>query len=152
MSYSKAIARVITDFLDDDDWNYTLDEEKEIIRMNLNIKSKMKKVSIMVDLRDDKYLLFMTYPLSCDKEDQVEMASLINMVNYSLMFGCFEMDTRDGEIRFRMSVDCDNLLPSREVVKHSIYRAAASCQKYGNAFVQVIMGMATAEEAFKAVD
>lgn len=152
MSYSKAIARVITDFLDSDDWNYTLDEAKELIRMNLNINNKMKKVSIMIDLRDDKYLIFMTYPLGADKDDQPEMCTLINRINYTLMFGCFEMDARDGEIRFRVAVDCDNLLPSREVVKHSIYRSAATCQKYGNAFVQVIMGMASAEEAFKAVD
>ena len=66
------------------------------------------------------------------------------------MFGCFEMDHRDGEVRFRLAVDCEDSLPSREIVKNSIMRAASSCQKYGNAVVQVIMGVANGEEAFNS--
>lgn len=150
MSYSRAIARCITDYLDADDWNYQLDEQKELIRMNLTLNNKMKKVSIIIDLRDDKYLVFMSYPLGADKEDRVTMSDLLNRINYTLMFGCFEMDNSDGEVRFRLAVDCEDSLPSREIVKNSIMRAAASCQKYGNAIVQVVMGMATAEEAFNS--
>ena len=151
MSYSRAIARCITDYLDADDWNYQLDEQKELIRMNLTLNNKMKKVSIIIDLRDDKYLVFMSYPLGADEEDRAAMADLLNRINYTLMFGCFEMDTRDGEVRFRLAIDCEDSLPSREIVKNSIMRPASSCQKYGNAIVQVIMGMATAEEAFNSV-
>lgn len=153
MSYSRAIARCITDYLDADDWNYQLDDQKELIRMNLTLNNKMKKVSIIVDLRDDKYLVFMSYPLGADKDNPAElkeMTDLLNRINYTLMFGCFEMDNRDGEVRFRLAVDCEDSLPSREIVKNSIMRAAATCQKYGNAIVQVIMGMATAEEAFNS--
>ena len=151
MSYSRAIARCITDYLDADDWNYQLDEQKELIRMNLTLNNKMKKVSIIIDLRDDKYLVFMSFPLGADKEDRLATADLLNRINYTLMFGCFEMDNRDGEVRFRLAVDCEDSLPSREIVKNSIMRPAATCQKYGNAIVQVVMGMASAEEAFNSV-
>ena len=153
MSYSRAIARCITDFLDADDWNYQLDDQKELIRMNLTLNNKMKKVHIVIDLRDDKYLVFMSYPLGAeknDKEQMMEMCDLLTRINYTLMFGCFEMDHNDGEVRFRLAVDCEDSLPSREIVKNSIMRAAATCQRYGNAVVQVIMGVATGEEAFES--
>lgn len=153
MSYSRAIARCITDYLDADDWNYQLDEQKELIRMNLTLNNKMKKVHIVIDLRDDKYLVFMSYPLYAeheDKEQMMQMSDLLTRINYSLMFGCFEMDHRDGEVRFRLAVDCEDSLPSREIVKNSIMRAAATCNRYGNAIVQVMMGVATGEEAYNA--
>lgn len=149
MSYSKEIASRITRFLDNDDWRYSLNEEKEIITMNLTLSNKMKKVEIMIDLRDDKFFVYMTYPLGAEKAERPEVVDLINRINYNLMFGCFEMDNRDGEIRFRMPVDCDNCMPSQEVIKHAIYRSAATCKKYGDAFAQVIMGFGTGEEAYK---
>lgn len=150
MSYSKDIARCITDYLDADDWNYLLDEQKELIRMELRIRSRMQKVDILMDLRDDKYVVFMTYPLGVDPEDRPAVADLLNRINYSLLFGCFEMDSTDGTVRFRLAVDCADSLPSREIVKNSLLRPASSCQKYGNAIVRVIMGVASPEEAFNS--
>ena len=149
MSYSTAICNCITRFLDADDWKYKLDSEKEILKLGLTIHNKMKYVDIIFDLRDDKYLLFFTCPLSVDAAERPEMRDLINRINYTLMFGCFEMGERDGEIRFRYSVDCDNQLPSQEIIKHSLYRSAATLEKYGDAIVQVLMGFATGKDAFE---
>lgn len=150
MSYNQEIANRIVQFLKDDEWNYVLDEEQEVIRLNLTLHNKMKKVSVTFDLRDDKYMLFMTFPLGTDEAERTDMVVLLNRINYNLMFGNFEMDHRDGEVRFRMSVDCDNCLPSPEVIKHSLYRAAATCEKYGDAVVQVTMGFASGNEAYES--
>lgn len=150
MSYSKEIASRIVRFLEDDDWKFKLDEDREVIKSGLTMDNKMKKVDILFDLRDDKFLLFMTFPLGTDEDERPEMCVLLNRINYNLMFGNFEMDSRDGEVRFRMSVDCDNCLPSQEVIRHAVYRSAATCSKYGNAIVQVMMGFASADEAYAA--
>lgn len=149
MSYSTAICSCITRFLDRDDWKYKLDEEKEVIRLGLTIHNKMKRVDIVFDLRDDKYLLFFTCPLSVDEAERPEMRDLLNRINYGVMFGNFEMDDRDGEIRFRYAVDCDNQLPSQEIIEHSLYRSASTLEKYGDAIVQVLMGFATGKEAYE---
>lgn len=150
MSYSIEICNRITSFLREDDWKFTLDEEREIIKCGLNLKSKLRKVDIVFDLRDDKYLVFLTCPLTVGEAERAEMRDLMNRINYGIMFGCFEMDDRDGEIRFRNAVDCDGVLPSKEVIEHSIYRSAITVDKYGDAIVQVLMGFATGEEAYKA--
>ena len=149
MSYSQAILNCITRFLDDDDWKYRVDTEKEVIKSGLSLNSKMKHVDIMFDLRDDKYLLYFICPLNVDKEERAEMRDLMNRINYGIMFGCFEMDDRDGEIRFRYPVDCDNMLPSQEVIRHSVYRSAMTVKKYGDAIVRVLMGFSTGKEAYE---
>lgn len=150
MSYSQAICNTITRFLDQDDWKYRVDTDKEIIKLGMSLRGKMKHVDIIFDLRDDKYLLYFTCPLNVDEDERAEMRDLLNRINYGLMFGCFEMDDRDGEIRMRYAVDCDNQVLSQEVVKHSLYRSATTFIKYGDAIVQVLMGMATGKEAYEA--
>lgn len=149
MSYSIEIARRIMAVLDSDDWKYEMNHEKEYIKMGLNIDNKMKHVDILFDLRDDKYLLFVICPLNTGEAERKEMCELLNRINYTLMFGCFEMDTRDGEVRFRNSVDCDNCYPSREVIIHNLYRSIATIRDYGDAIIQVQMGFGTAQEAFE---
>jgi hypothetical protein len=148
MSYSPELLSCITRFLDTDDWKYRVDTDKEIIKSGLNIGGKMKHVDIMFDLRDDKYLLYFTCPLNCGEDERAEMRDLLNRINYKLMFGSFEMDDRDGEIQFRYPVDCDGQLPSQQIIRHSIYRPAATLNKYGDAIVAVLMGFATGKEAY----
>lgn len=148
MSYSPEILACITRFLDADDWKYQVDTEREVIKSGMRINGKMKHTDILFDLRDDKYLLFFTCPLSVDEDERPEMRKLMNLINYKLMFGCFEMDERDGEIRFRYPVDCDESLPSQAIIKHSLYRSALTMGKYGDAIVKVLMGVSTADEAY----
>lgn len=150
MSYSKAICRAITDFLKADDWHYELDEDREVIKASLSLNNKMKSTLLTFDLRDDKYILYCSIPLNVDPGERAEMRKLINRINDGIMFGCLEMDDSDGEVRMRYPVDCDNCLPSQEIIKNSIYRSAYTLKKYGNALVQVIMGVATAEEAYQS--
>lgn len=149
MSYSRDIFNRIVLFLDSDDWKYRVDTEKEVIKMGLNLGNKMKSVDIMVDLRDDKYLLYFTCPLRTDESERAEMRTLLNRINYGIMFGNFEMDDRDGEIQFRYAVDCDNCLPSQEVIRHSFYRAASTLEKYGDAIIMVLMGMSNGLDAYE---
>lgn len=151
MSYSKAIYNEIVRFLEDDHWNYTFDDDKELIRCGVGLQNKLQKCRLLIDLRDDRYSVFGTINLNVEESARDEMAKLLTYINYDLMFGFFEMDYRDGEIRFRMPVNCTDILPSREVIKHSIYVPALMLEKYGDALLKVMMGFASAKEAFDAV-
>ena len=150
MSYSKEICNRIIHFLEEDNWKYRLNAEKEIIECGLVLDSKMKHVDIVFDLRDDKYFVYFTLPLAAGKDDRPEVRELMNRINYGIMFGSFEMDERDGEVRFRNPIDCAAQLPTRDTVKTSLYRPAATIIKYADAFVKVIMGVSTAKAAYEA--
>lgn len=149
MSYSKEICRAIKKFLDEDDWHYEVDEKNEVITTGLNLSNKLKSSRIVIDLRDDKYLVYFSISLNTEEKERPEMLDLLNRINYGLMFGCFEMDLKDGEVRFRYAVDCDGTVPTSAIIKHSLYRPAMTMDKYGNAIVQVLMGVATGKEAYE---
>ena len=148
--YSDEIVNVIKQFLEEDDWHYSFDEETGIFRFGLKIRSKMQKISYVIDVHDDEIVIYGMCPLGADHEDSemmVQMSEFICRANYGLKNGCFELDFRDGEIRFRSYVDCENLLPSTTVVKNSIHCTAAMVKRYAPGIVDIIFGGVKAKDA-----
>ena len=65
----------------------------------------------------------------------------------NLTYGCFELDFRDGEIRFRSFIDCEDVMPSTEVIKNSIHCTAAMYKRYAPGIVDIIFSGCTGKEA-----
>ena len=68
---------------------------------------------------------------------------LLNYINFTSKFGNFEMDEYDGEVRYRMSVDCEGQLPSSDMVKKSIFIPLKMIQDYGEKLIDIMMGYKT---------
>ena len=148
--YSNEIANIVKQFLDEDDWRYTFDENIGIFDFNLRMESKIQKISYLMHVDNDEIVCYGVCPISADCEDpemMAEMAEFICSVNYGHRNGCFELDFRDGEIRFKSFIDCDNLMPSTAVIKNSIYCTAAMFDRYGPGMLEIIFAGCTAKDA-----
>ncbi len=148
--YSDEIVNVVKQFLADDDWHYSFNEDTGIFRFGLRIRSKIQNISYVIDVHEDEFVTYGMCPIGADREDpemMAQMAEFICRANYGLKNGCFELDFRDGEIRFRSFVDCENLLPSTEVVKNSVHCTAAMIKRYAAGIVDLIFGGASAKDA-----
>lgn len=147
MSYSKEIYRLITRHLDAKGYHYTFDADKELIRMSFSIESKLSSCDVLIDLRDDKYIVYAKNDMCADAGSRNEMAKLLTYINYGIIYGGFEMDFSDGEIRYRNPVNCDNCMPSDEIIRRSISTPVAMMEKYGDALLGVMMGFVDAKTA-----
>lgn len=148
--YSEDIVSEIRGFLLDDDWNFDFDDEKGVFKFGVNIDGKMKHVNYFVSVHDDSYTVYAMSPVSADSDDPLSMAEVAKFVcgaNYGLRNGNFELDMRDGEIRYKVYVDCDNLLPSREVVRSSIIVPAMMFERYAPGILDVIFKGTSAADA-----
>jgi hypothetical protein len=148
MSYNESIATLVKRFLDDDDWHYTFKEEDGVFNFNLNVKGKLKKVSYRIRIRKDDYVVYTYCPMNAD-DCKAEMAEFITRANYGLLNGNFEMDFRDGEIRYKTFVNCDETDPGTQTIKDSIYIPAAMFNRYGEGIVSVLFGIKDPEQAVK---
>ena len=148
--YSEDIADEIKGFLIDDDWNFDFDDEKGIFKFGVNINGKMKHVNFFVPVRDDSYTVYAISPISADDDDPLSMAEVAKFMcraNYGLRNGNFELDMEDGEIRYKVFVDCEGILPSRDVVRNSIIVPAMMFERYSPGILDVIFKGTGAEEA-----
>ena len=149
-NYSPQIAAEVNSFLEGDDWHFSFDEDRGIFRFNLSIKGRMKSISYIVDIKDDAYIVYAISPISGDQDDAEMMAQLaefITRANYGLKNGCFEMDFNDGEIRYRIFVDCEDQLPTNQIIKNSIYVTAATFSRYSEGILDIVFGGATGKDA-----
>lgn len=146
MNYNTSIAKLVKAFLDSDDWNYNFDDEKGVFTFNLSLSNKLKKISYRVRIRKYDYVVYATSLMDAD-DCKAEMAEFITRANYGLFNGNFEMDYRDGEVRYKCFVNCDETAPGRETVKDSIYIPAAMFKRYGDGIISILFGMKSAQQA-----
>ena len=147
------IIDAVRDWLDQDDWRYEFDAEETLIRLNVTLDSKIKKAHIVFLFKEDCYTLYATAPINGDTDDLTELNKFIAMANYGLRNGNFELDFRDGEIRYKTFVNCDGLetLP-KEIIKDSLLAACFTLDRYGNGLAALAMGFSDAETEIKKVE
>lgn len=148
--YSKELADVIRRFLDDDDWSYNFDENAGAFDFVLSVKRSIQRIYYRINVREDHIVVYGTFPLNAEYTNSnvmAQMAEFLCRANYGLKYGNFEMDYRDGEIRYKSFIDCENVMPSVEVVKNSIYCTATMAERYGAGILGIMFSGWTAKQA-----
>lgn len=147
MSYSRELYRLITRHLDAKGYRYDFDADREMISMIFSIDCKLSSCDVLIDIRDDKYIVYAKNSMCADADSRDEMAKLLTYINYGIIYGGFEMDFSDGEVRYRNPVNCDECLPSEDIIRRSISTPIAMMEKYGDALLGVMMGFLDAKTA-----
>lgn len=149
--YSRSVAKAIHDFLTEDEWHFTFDEETGRFEFGLNLECKLKKVSYLIKVTEDHYIVYARLFIGVetgDTERMARMAEFVCRANYGLYNGCFELDMDDGEIRYKCYVDCDEgAVPAKAIVGNSIYIPAVMLKRYGNGIADIIFSDVDAKTA-----
>lgn len=147
------IVDAIRDWLDEDDWHYEYNAEKHLIKMGINLKSKIKSGRYFIDIKEDSYLVYLYTPINGDPANIGELVKYLTMANYGLYNGNFEVDVRDGEIRYKTFVNCDGLESlSPEVIKDSIYVCCVMMDRYGDGIAALALGFSDADTEIKKAE
>ena len=153
--YSEKIYESIKAFLDGDDWKYSFSADSAFFEMGVKLDCKLKSTKLMIRVGEDDYTVYATIALNADGESRAAVAEYLTRVNWRLRCGCFEMDMSDGEIHYKIFVDCGDdcdCLPTYSVVRNSVYIAADMVRKYSDGLLAVMYGFQTPEEAAKATE
>ncbi len=149
-TYSMEIVDAIKDFLIEDDWRFSFDEEKGLFKFGLSLHGKLKHVDYIIDIKEDEYLVYAISSIGADEGDAAMMANMAEFIcraNYGLIKGNFELDFRDGEIRYKVHVACEGITPSTEMIKWSVYCPAQMFERYGTGIIDVVMNDASGKDA-----
>ena len=151
-NYSDELANIVKKFLTDDEWHYIFDEELGIFEFNVKSSSKIQKVKYLIDVKEKEIVIYGICPINAECDDEKMMAQMAEFVcraNYGIKNGNFELDFRDGEVRYKSYIDCENENPSTEVIKRSIFYIAIMFERYGNGITSIVFA---GDSAKKAID
>lgn len=147
MACSIEIVNKIKSFFDKNDWTYTFDEKKEEIRIGFNVSEKFKSIKIIIDLSyDDCYVVISPFPINVGTDRYEQVLRTANYINYKSKFGNYELSEKDGELRYRMTVDCEGIVPSDGMIERIILIPIIMTKKYGECFIDIIVGNKSFEE------
>lgn len=150
--YNKDLAALVKNWLDTEEFNYDFDEERGRFFYNLTIKGKMNPLRYIIGVSTNLIVFYAVAPLRADEQYLSAAAEFVNRANYGLNLGCFELDHNDGEIRYRMSVNCDGVTPSKTVLDDCFYMPASMFERYGDGLASVLFGFETAKDAVEKIE
>lgn len=150
--YKQELAALVKNWLDSEAFNYDFDEENGRFFYSLTIKSKVNPLRYIIGVRTEMIVFYAVCPLRADEQYLSAAAEFINRANYGMNLGCFELDHNDGEIRYRISVNCDGLTPSKAVLDDCFYLPANMFERYGDGLAAVLFGFDTAKNAVEKIE
>ncbi len=151
-TYSPKIANVIRKALMDEEWNSPFEERDGQFIFTMGMHAPIKSLGFVIEVCKNHYMIYGMSPVGPDSEDPQQMqrtAEYLTRANYDLKNGCFEMDWRDGEVRYRIYEDCDGMRLSQKVVRNGIASLALTFERYSQGLLNVIFGNQTPEEAIE---
>lgn len=143
---------ILGEFLEADDWHPQRLGEKTIYRMVFS--GENGQVACFAQVRSDleQFVFYVMAPVKALEETRHAVAEYITRANYGLRIGNFEMDFRDGEVRYKSSLDFEDVALSHQLIQHAIYPAVQTMDRYLPGLMRVIYGGTSPEEAIDAIE
>ena len=138
--------------LEAEDVRHQVDPEHQVVMAGFRGENAMFRVYFKLDEDEGLLQLFGVVPVSVPEGCRLGVAEGIARANYGLKLGKFEMDFRDGELRFQVA----NVFPSDklddEVVKRLLGTTVHVLDRYFPAFMSIIYGNDLPEDAIAHVE
>jgi hypothetical protein len=99
------------------------------------------------------FVLFYTLcPLVVPEAARPRMAEFVARANYGLPIGNFELDLRDGEVRFKTSIDVEDAQLTEALLRPLVYANTHTMDRYMPGIVEVLYRDGDPAAAVEAID
>ena len=140
----------VNNFLEEDGWNFESFPDDGVMRALFS--SGDQEWELLALVREEmEQIVFYSHVTnsSTPSERRIEMCDLLNRLNNRTIYGAFEMDVETGETMFRTALDVQDVVPSPELIRNSLYTNLGTMERYHGAIVALMIDEnVTAELAF----
>ena len=98
-----------------------------------------------------RVLVYAIYPNFVPENRRLIVSEAINRVNYVLLFGSFEMDMKDGEIRVRAVLESDTFV-SEQMIDRAVRRSVDLADQYQAAILAISFGNVGAQDILELAE
>lgn len=143
----------LVEFFTADDVKFRSDEDKGIILAGFGDK-KHAPVYLMARVDQERQTMHLSFrlPFTAPEEKRGDIAEAVTRANYGLTIGGFEMDMRDGELNYKVSVPIDEAMLSHSQLRHCMVASLSTINRYMPAYFQIIFNGVPAEDAIEACE
>ena len=140
----------LKEWFDKEGYRYELKADTNVLKASFNLDSKLKNCNLVFGCAEDTFSSYAYIPLDADESCRVRVAEYILRANYGLRYGSFEMDYRDGEIRYHVQTDCTGLTKLPEhLFRRAIGIPINMFERYGDGLIAVMYDIKSPESAIQ---
>ncbi|HLN64854.1 MAG TPA: YbjN domain-containing protein [Symbiobacteriaceae bacterium] len=140
------------EFFQTEGWNYEKMENMPILRMGMNGKNGKWVGYAQAREEQDQFVYYSVCPVNVPEDKKSAMAECITRINYGLVIGNWEMDYRDGEVRYKTSLDVEGDNISSALVRNMVFLNLQMMDRCLPALMGVMYGNLTPEQAAVQID
>ena len=132
-------------------WEHATDLEKSIIFFTFTNEMACLRFNLVCKEKQEQIIMHVCFERKCPERYRKTMMSYCNRLNYLIPFGFFATDPKDGEIRYRHSVDVEGIVLEPDFISNIIKAGIGYTRKFYMP-LQAIMWGSSLEAAIRLED
>ena len=153
VQYSKQIAERIRHVLEEDGREFEFDKDEGVFEFTLPLHNNcIDSLQYYVFIHEDRYILYAHPPFRADLNDRRnkwQLAKFLLKANFVSYDGSFQLNYRNGLIRYRIYHQCDGHIPSEENIREAIQTSAYAFETFGCGIAGILRYRMSAAYAFE---
>jgi len=139
-------------FLQDDEWYPQPLEGTYTYRVGYAGSSGQVTCFAQIVPDMEQLVFYVLCPVKAGEAVRLSVAEYITRANYGLRIGNFEMDFRDGEVRYKSSIDFEGQDLTPQLIRNAVYPAVQTMDHYLGGLLNVMYGGASPAEAIAEIE
>jgi len=143
---------ILGQFLEEDGWHPQQVENRYVYTMHYSGQNGTVRCYAQVRVDLEQFMFYAVVPVKAQSETLSAVSEYLNRANFGMRIGNFELDYSDGEVRYKSSLDFEGQELSPTLIKHAIYPAVQTTDRYMPSLLSVIYGGKTPLDAIIEVE
>jgi hypothetical protein len=134
-----AMDKVIEFLTNDGKWTFQVDREKSLVHTSGDSEEAHFRITIDVKEHLCTVIVYVLCPVRVPEGNKrLQVAEFLTRANYGLMIGNFEMDFRDGEVRYKGALEYADGDLTTMMIENLIGKCAYTMAHYFNGLMKII--------------
>ena len=132
------ILDIVGRFLEEDDWPVNQVEGRSVYKTAFEGKNGQFTCYAQERTEQEQFVFYSIFPVRSPENKLDVIAQFVTRANYGMIIGNFEMDYADGEIRYKTSIDIEDIALDEPLVRHMVYANVLTMDKYFPGLMRVL--------------
>ena len=143
---------LVKQFFEDDDWHYDEIPDRQVLAVGYAGVNGSFTCFAQVREGLDQFLFYCLLPTKVPADKRDDVGRFVNLANYGMRIGNFELDYSDGEVRYKTSIDFEDERASHALLRNAVYAAVLTLDRYQPGIMQVVYGNVDPDEAVERIE
>ena len=137
---TERLVSAVQDYLDEQEYNYDFEDDNQVFRLSMSLKSKLNNCRIIIRPKEDGINFTYILAISADDDSKAAIAEFLTRANYGLVIGNFQMDYSDGEIGYKNFMYTGEDVPISEDIDKNFVIPLMMLERYGDGILKTLEG------------